>query len=397
MFKNVFLLNQVFKNYYKVGLITTGLLFYNKYLTNKRIICKQNFSSNYFCSNYLLEYNKSAFIKKRCPKILFLTDNTEDEIQQDEIKTSFQKIYQKYNEIESYFLNLRDVGNISELRSLFKEYGYDLDDFIEIDDDDFKLSESVLQKLKTKPFYFINKYGDVKNYSLEDFKEISKAEAVSTYFEKLTILTHKQDILGLNDYDYLFFIYRKTNIDYNDNIFRVFRKIYFNLNFFNIKFFVATPENTPFLNNLEENNIYLLKRQNMLNQPSENNKLKFEGEDFEIYKLTNDLNGLEKQNDSKIFYKKDLFMYSLMKILINRFNFIYYTSSPFHQKQAIEILNLYFKDTPYYALFTDLRYSENKEKLNEIFKLIKEECFKGVRESFAVVVLDNMKVIVNNF
>jgi hypothetical protein len=71
---------------------------------------------------------------------------------------------------------------------------------------------------------------------------------------------------------------------------------------------------------------------------------------------------------------------------------MYYTSSPFHQKQAIEILNLYFKDIPYYAFFTDLKYKENKEKLNEIYEYIKKEALGRSVENFIIVVLDNAKV-----
>ena len=81
-----------------------------------------------------------------------------------------------------------------------------------------------------------------------------------------------------------------------------------------------------------------------------------------------------------------------MKVLIDKMNFMYYTNSPFRQKQAIEILNLYFKDIPYYAFFTDLKYKENKDKLNEIYKYIKEEMLARDSKKFVFVVLDNIKV-----
>jgi hypothetical protein len=90
----------------------------------------------------------------------------------------------------------------------------------------------------------------------------------------------------------------------------------------------------------------------------------------------------------------DIFLSKLMKTLIKKFNFMYYMNSPFHHKQAIEILNLYFKDIPYYAFFTDLKYNENKEKLEEIYKYIKEVLNKNKTfEKFVIVIFDNAKVI----
>jgi hypothetical protein len=297
MLKNGFKL--LFKKYSKIGLITTGLYLFHT-LQNKKSQCYNKPSLvNIFYGNYLLEFKPEAFVKKRCPKILFLTDGTEEEAVQDKIRHSFEKIHKRYNELESYYYDLRGVKSIEELRGLFKQYGYSLDDFVSVDEETGRLND-ILNELTKKPFFFLNKYGDIKNYTVREFRELSKAEAISTYFEKLTILTNKSDITLLNDNDYMFFIYRKANLDYGDDVFRIFRKIYFNLNFFNIKFFVATPENTPFLADyLEENNIYLLKRDNMLG--STGSSLKFENEDFELFNLTKDMEGLSKASDGNLF------------------------------------------------------------------------------------------------
>jgi hypothetical protein len=286
-----------FKNYSKLSIISISLYLFHNF-QNKKLFCKQH--PNSFYTNSLLSYNQQTFSRRLCPKILFLTTNTEGDTEQDDIRDSFQKVYQKYNDLESYYLDISKVESIDDLTKLFKQYGYSLEDFIKDYDVETSKLNDIVDTLVKKPFFLLNKYGDIKNYSIDEFREMSKSENVSTYFEKLTLLTNKSDILLMNDNDYMFLIYRKANVGYNDNAFKIFRKIYFNLSFFNIKFFVATPENTPFLNNLEENNIYLLKRENLLTPGS--NQFKFEGENFELFNLTNNLSDLGKANDGKLLY-----------------------------------------------------------------------------------------------
>ena len=80
-----------------------------------------------------------------------------------------------------------------------KEKGYDY--YAGLDDQNF------LQMMRENPIIFINKYGDVKNLSIKEFGDLSKSESLSTFFEKLTILNNKNDLLLLNDYEYIFMIY----------------------------------------------------------------------------------------------------------------------------------------------------------------------------------------------
>ena len=106
----------------------------------------------------------------------------------------------------------------------------------------------------------------------------------------------------LNDYEYAFVIYLDNkNIDYTEPIFKIFRKLYFLLNFFNVKFFVATKEHSQFLNNanLDLKNIYLIRRENMLHDSKD--LFELENENFEDFNLTKNLNNISiKLDDSKL-------------------------------------------------------------------------------------------------
>jgi hypothetical protein len=83
---------------------------------------------------------------------------------------------------------------------------------------------------------------------------------------------------------------------------------------------------------------------------------------------------------------------NVMKMLMNKTNFFYYSNHTFKTKQGLEILNLYFKDIPYYLFFTNLKIEENRNKLNEILAIMKDN-FSNIKQNFAFVVVDNQKVI----
>jgi hypothetical protein len=89
----------------------------------------------------------------------------------------------------------------------------------------------------------------------------------------------------------------------------------------------------------------------------------------------------------------DKFSLQLMKTLMQKTNFVYYSNHQFKTKQGLEILNLYFKDVPYYLLFSNLKIEKNREKLNEIINIFRENIGAGkIDENFAFVVVDNEKV-----
>lgn len=279
---------------------------------------------NFFCmlNLYYLSKNKKVFslsttnefdylqniknfdIRKKNPKILFLKGFSDEK--KEEIESNFQKIHAKYKDLDSYLFDFRkNINSVAELEDLLKNYGYSINDLIKTED--FFLNDENLAKIKEellkKPFIFLNKYGDVKNYNFEEFNEISKADAIYNYFEKLTILNNKHDLLLLNDYEYAFVIYLDNKqLDYNDETFKIFRKMYFLLNFFNVKFFVATTEHSKFLSssNLNLKNIYLIKRDNMLSK-NNNPSLQIDDQNFEVINLSKEVSKIPiKQEDSKI-------------------------------------------------------------------------------------------------
>jgi hypothetical protein len=297
-------------NIKKVAAINFSFMLFNYFLLKDKKIYN---SQNDF--DYLINFNikdkefLEKFKKKKVPKILYLKSFSETENEKSQIEGNFQKIHAKYKELDSYVFDIRkNLSSVYELQNLLKEYGHNLSDLF---DENFKveLTNENLGKIKEellkKPFLFLNKYGDVRNYKLEEFNEIAKSEAVYNYFEKLSILNNKNDLLVLNDYDYAFVIYLDSkNLDYNKQIFRIFRRMHFVVNFFNIKFFVATPEHSNFLSgmNLELNNAYLIKRDNLLGKNQDSVIKEFENENFEIVNLTKDLSNLKlNQDDSKLF------------------------------------------------------------------------------------------------
>jgi hypothetical protein len=259
--------------------------FLNNKKANTYLFSHTNSKSQF---NYLLELNLKDvnFTRKKCAKIIFLRTN--QSIDSSAVENNFKKIHSKYKELESYIVDLRHM-NLNDLDNLLKSYGKSLKDLTDEEDlNKFK------EKLISKPFLFFNKYGDVNNYTLDEFNEISKADSIFNYFEKLTILNNKHDLLILNDYDYAFVVYLDgKNIDYTDPNFKTFRRLYFLLNFFNIKFFVATKEHSQFLDkaNLQIKNVYLVKRENML-QTQNTNIFELENENFESINITNELSNI---------------------------------------------------------------------------------------------------------
>lgn len=315
-------------NFNKIASINLCVLFsYYLFNNQKRAFSldKNAHTSNFSISSrhdfdYLLNLNISKdlfqFTKKKCPKIIFLRGYNETDEMKNKIYHNFEKVHSKYKDLESYVFDIRkNINSLTELENLLKYYGSSVQDLIKKEGEASKsdLDESQLKyHLLSKPFLFLNKYGDVKNYSLEEFSELSKSDSMYNYFEKLTILNNKHDLLVLNDYDYAFVIYLENkNIDYNDHAFKVFRKLYFLVNFFNIKFFVATKEHSKFLEEASEKsgvklnlkNIYLIKRDNMVNSNEGYSKLTLEDEPYEVLNITEDLMKIPyKSEDGKSTY-----------------------------------------------------------------------------------------------
>jgi hypothetical protein len=308
---------------------------------------------------FLLKFNKEKFNNKLCPKLIYFSNannNNNNNKEKENLKSNFEKIHEKYPDIESYYIDIfKDLDNFSELNDLIKEYGTSLDkifpepalnnknilkgneaknielnnvanreannfnfnlNLVEVEVDNLEKYFNLKEAIKNKPYLFFNKYGDIKAYSYEEFYEIANGEGIYNFFEKFSILNNKTDILFMNDYDNIFLIFLDgKKVDYMHPNFKIFRKIFFNLNFFNIKFFVCTKENKALFNlnnnndnnNYSENdinnNIFLLKRNNLFsNEKEKSNDLKtieIDGENFNMLNLTKDLIEINKENNYK--------------------------------------------------------------------------------------------------
>jgi hypothetical protein len=308
------------KNFYskfslkKIAALNFSLLFNYFCFTiieNKRKKIMMNFSkSTNF--DYLLnldnldDQEKIKNSNKKTPKIIYLSNSSETDEDKIRIRANFEKMHSKFSDLDSYVVEMkRRVDSLSELENFLKLFKIELKDLLR----ENEIEKSIKENLLERPFMIINKYGDVKNYSSKEFSEISKPDSNFHFLEKLQILNNKNDLLLLNDYDYAFVIYLDNkNVDYSTESFKIFRKMFFLLNFFNIKFFVATKEHSEFLTNnkinLELNNVYLIKRENMLDELKDNtqseNSVTYEEESFKVFDLTAEILKEKTSDDSKI-------------------------------------------------------------------------------------------------
>lgn len=256
------------------------LLLMGYFITNRNWF-KTKFNKKAYSStlhlDYLIPFDLDKFESKKCSKIIYIPPRSLDNPQEViETQKKFEKLHAKFSDLQSFFLDSGKTLNPEEfLKRIIK-------DNLEYED---------------KPFVFINKYGDVKFLSKDEFDEVAKEDSIFPFFDKLTILNNKNDLLLTNDYDFVFMIYlNNSNIDYTLPIFKTFRKIFHTINFFNVKFFVATTEHTTFLPGLKENSIYLVKRDNMiLNEDKKNfleEGIRLENENLEFMNLTEQISKL---------------------------------------------------------------------------------------------------------
>jgi hypothetical protein len=341
------------------SLILLKILFEkNIKLQSNIIYCKEreSESENQIYSNnqknsqikFLLKFNRAQFHNKLCPKIIYFANtnansynknNKEKETakaeEEENLKSNFEKLHEKYPDIESYYIDIfKDLKNFSELNDLIKDYGTSFNKIYpelklkskNISEKGKSESESLAESIansqvadienekyfelkeavKNKPYLFFNKYGDIKAYSYEEFNDIAGGESIYNFFEKFSILNNKTDILFMNEHDNIFLIFLDgKKVDYMHPNFKIFRKIFFNLNFFNIKFFVCTQENKALFNindndnNDINNNIFLLKRKNLFSPENSNDSknIEIDGENFNMLNLTKDLIEINKESN----------------------------------------------------------------------------------------------------
>ena len=212
----------------------------------------------------------------------------------------------------------------------------------------------------------ISPYGDIKKIN---YHSLIKEDKELPIFERLNILTKKENILNMKERDFILLYCsneEKNKISYSLNefvIFRyMFRKMIKNLN---VNFYIKIPNYyINELNNLENNNkIYIVQRTNSINQNEKlinlkDKKIIIDNQEFSFIDITDDI--LNEINN----YKK-----SFMKILINKGNFFYYIYEKLTPKNLMEMLNLFFPKNGYYSIICNLFYPEHK---NQIIKFISE-------------------------
>ena len=72
---------------------------------------------------------ESKFVKKKCPKIIYITSNRESADEKVLIEADFQKIHSKYKDVDSYVLDLKkNLHSIKDLEALLTLYGHSLQD-----------------------------------------------------------------------------------------------------------------------------------------------------------------------------------------------------------------------------------------------------------------------------
>ena len=241
----------------------------------------------------LLEFNKSEVSRNKQSRVFVMTSETTRKKQENEaLLDNLKKLYNKYPNLQSYLVDTRDNKNVNDFVSYLRELGYE-DEIIN------KTVYEAKEILDKTSIIFVNKYGDIKAINEKDLDELSKEDSSFNFFEKFTILNNKYSLLELNNHSFVFFCYlssvKSNEENYSIPAFKVFRKVFFNLSFFNIKFFVSTSE---FANEIKElgltnedcNSLFLIKRLDPNNVRETNTRRVFEinNEKFELIKLVDE-------------------------------------------------------------------------------------------------------------
>jgi len=272
----------------KFVLISTGI-FASQILLGIHKYRAQCISNNMKSS--LLEFNKAEIIRNKQSRVFVMTSEANRKKQENEaLLENLKKLYTKYPNLQSYLVDTKDSKTVNDFVSYLKELGYE-DSLIN------KTVYEAKEMLEKSSIILVNKYGDIKAINEKDLEELSKEDSSFNFFEKFTILNNKNSLLELNNHSFVFFCYlnsSKTNEDnYSIPAFKVFRKVFFNLSFFNIKFFVSTSEFDAEIKDLgltsEDNNcLFMIKRLDPLKAKGGNDSrriFEINNEKFELIKL----------------------------------------------------------------------------------------------------------------
>ena len=336
-------------NYKKKLLMITSLSLFYKFLKSKSQIKLMEINNNSNLENNRKLFNdiSSFSYSNQRPKLLIINS----EIPGNQI-INYPFLP---NDLEIYDFNCNNQKNSNSLLNIMKYYSNNIDN----SNKKFDFSVPNLN-------IAISPYGDIKKIN---YHSLIKEDKELPIFERLNILTKKENILNMKERDFILLYCsneEKNKISYSLNefvIFRyMFRKMIKNLN---VNFYVKIPNYyIDELNNLENNNkIYIVQRTNSINQNEKlinlkDKKIIIDNQEFSFIDITDDI--LNEINN----YKK-----SFMKILINKGNFFYYIYEKLTPKNLMEMLNLFFPKNGYYSIICNLFYPEHK---NQIIKFISE-------------------------
>jgi hypothetical protein len=336
-------------NYKKKLLMITSLSLFYKFLKSKSQIKLMEINNNSNLENNRKLFNdiSSFSYSNQRPKLLIINS----EIPGNQI-INYPFLP---NDLEIYDFNCNNQKNSNSLLNIMKYYSNNI--YNSNKKFDFSVPNLNIA---------ISPYGDIKKIN---YHSLIKEDKELPIFERLNILTKKENILNMKERDFILLYCsneEKNKISYSLNefvIFRyMFRKTIKNLN---VNFYVKIPNYyIDELNNLENNNkIYIVQRTNSINQNEKlinlkDKKIIIDNQEFSFIDITDDI--LNEINN----YKK-----SFMKILINKGNFFYYIYEKLTPKNLMEMLNLFFPKNGYYSIICNLFYPEHK---NQIIKFISE-------------------------
>ncbi len=353
-------------NYKKKLLMITSLSLFYKYLKSKSQIKLMEINNNSNLENNRKLFNdiSSFSYSNQRPKLLIINS----EIPGNQI-INYPFLP---NDLEIYDFNCNNQKISNSLLNIMKYYSNNI--YNSNKKFDFSVPNLNIA---------ISPYGDIKKIN---YHSLIKEDKELPIFERLNILTKKENILNMKERDFILLYCsneEKNKISYCLNefvIFRyMFRKMIKNLN---VNFYVKIPNYyIDELNNLENNNkIYIVQRTNSINQNEKlinlkDKKIIIDNQEFSFIDITDDI--LNEINN----YKK-----AFMKILINKGNFFYYIYEKLTPKNLMEMLNLFFPKNGYYSIICNLFYPEHK---NQIIKFISEYKNNIIENNNSIILNDH--------
>ena len=242
----------------------------------------------------------------------------------------------------------------------------------------------ILPNTNVYEIVFMNSSGDVEFFSFDEFISNTEKDEKLNFYDEINSLSSLEDIKLLNDNEFMFLFYVKSKdksfLNFSNLEFTFFRKLFYNLNFMNLKYFVTSND----IANLGlESGFYLIKRPT--NATESINLINIDGEPFQILDISSELNQSNKNENLKNALScpnksVDLLLNTCFS---NNFTFYSYTNNAIGLLHGVELFPLFFKNIPYYIFFTDLSIESNKRTFEEVLTKTKMQQ--------QIIVVDNDK------